>query len=101
MTEAPLIVELDGPSCSVAVTDVHEAASLALRAAGAPAVSGLRVGDSARAHMRRDDDEAPPGMRADPYWAVCGPAEPGAVPGWRVLIDVSNAAVGPDAEAKR
>jgi hypothetical protein len=89
-------VELDGPSYFVAVADVDEASSVALRAAGAPVVSGLRVEGSVRAYMCRDDGEAPAGMRADPYWVVCGPDESGAVAGWQVSIDVSDAAVGPD-----
>jgi hypothetical protein len=86
-----LIVELPGPEYFVATDDPSDARATALRAAGDPVVSGLRVDGLQPACMRNADEDAPPGMRSDPYWVMCTPEEPGAVSGWLVQINVEGA----------
>jgi hypothetical protein len=73
---------------AVAGLTAEAAGAIAVEAAGAPAIEGLRVASvEDGVWMVEDNDEAPAGMRGDPYWVVCEEHERGAVPAFRVRLD--------------
>ena len=93
--DEPVIVELEGGGYLVQAVeglDAEGAGRVAMEAAGAPAIEGLRVASvEGGVWMVQADDEAPAGFGGDPYWVICDADEPGAVSAWKVVIDFENA----------